>query len=85
LQTRRALGVVATNHGRSRKVLHELYRLEGFFDAATAAGDLYQVLTQNNYWPADRPAPEPLPTSDLAYPNMACTPAGARKLGIVPQ
>lgn len=66
-------------------VLHELYRMEGFFDAAAVADDLYKVLTQSNYWPADRPPPEPLPTSDLAYPNMACTHEGARKLGIVDQ
>jgi hypothetical protein len=55
-------------------VLTEIYRLEGAFDAATIAADLYQVFRQNNYWPADRPPPEPLPTSDLAYPNMICTP-----------
>jgi hypothetical protein len=40
----------------------------------------------HNYWPADRPPSEALPTSDLAYPpNMACTHEGARKLGIVAQ
>jgi hypothetical protein len=66
-------------------ILRELYRMEGFFDAAAAAADLYKVLVRDNYWPADRPPPEALPASDLAYPNMACTHEGARKLGIVPQ
>jgi hypothetical protein len=66
-------------------VLTEIYRLEGFFDAAQIGDDLHKLLVQDNYWPADRPQPEPLPTSDLAYPNMACTHEGARKLGIVAQ
>jgi hypothetical protein len=66
-------------------ILHELYRLEGFFDAATAASDLYQLLIQNNYWPAGMAAPAPLPTSYLAYPNMACTPEGTDHLGITAQ
>lgn len=63
-------------------VLTEIYRLEGFFDAATATADIRQVLVQQNYWPADRPQPAELPEHYLAYPNMACTPEGARRLGI---
>jgi hypothetical protein len=63
-------------------IVHEHYRLEGIFDAATAAGDLYMALTQNNYWPAGMPEPEPLPSHYLAYPNMACTPEGLERLGI---
>lgn len=62
--------------------LHEVYRLEGIFDAKTAAGYLYQALVQNGYWPADRPRPAALPSHYLAYPNLACTKEGARHLGL---
>lgn len=63
----------------------ELYRLEGMFDAASIASDLYRVLRQTDAWPADRPAPAPLPTHYLAYPNLACTPEGLRRLGLTTQ
>lgn len=64
--------------------LHELFRLEGFFDARTVADDLLQVLIRENFWPDDRALPATLPSHVLAYPNLACTPDGARRLGIVP-
>lgn len=65
--------------------LVEIYRLEGMFDAASIASDLYRVLRQSNYWPADRAPPAALPTHYLAYPDLACTPEGLRRLGLINQ
>lgn len=62
--------------------LVEIYRLEGIFDAARIASDLYRVLRQGNYWPPDRAAPAALPTHYLAYPDLGCTPEGLRRLGL---
>ena len=62
--------------------LTELYRLEGFFDAETIANDLLSALGQARLWPADMDRPGPLPQHPLAYPGMACNPAGAKRLGL---
>ena len=62
--------------------LQELYRMEGFFDAETIANDLRRVLIQHGHWPKAQPKPAPLPRHPLAYPGKACTPEGARRLGI---
>ena len=61
----------------------ELYRMEGFFDAQTAARDLRAAIVAHGLWPAGVAAPKPLPGHYLAYPGMACTWEGARRLGIV--
>ena len=60
--------------------LTELYRLEGFFDARTAAEDLRKALVASNY-AKDLAAPKTLPSHYLAYPGLACTPQGAKRLG----
>jgi hypothetical protein len=57
--------------------LVELHRMEGFFDAEAIATDLRKVI-----WPKGLPDPPKLPSNSFAYPNMACTAEGARRLGI---
>jgi hypothetical protein len=63
-------------------MLTELYRIEGVFDAATVAGDIRRVAKDGGYWPDSQKEPAPLPQHYLAYPNMGCTPEGARRLGL---
>lgn len=62
--------------------LTELYRIEGFVDAATIAGDLRKVFEARRYWQPSLPQPTSLPAHALAYPGKACTPAGAQRLGL---
>ncbi|MGE0153560.1 MAG: hypothetical protein AB7R90_13165 [Reyranellaceae bacterium] len=76
LQVYPTVSVVAPRTDR----LTELYRAEGFTDAATLAGDLERTLRGNRLWPADQPKPAPLTTHYLAYAGKACTPEGARRL-----
>ncbi len=63
--------------------LTEVHRLEGFFDAQSAARFLRGAIVAKGFWPASAAAPKPLPGHYLAYPGMACTWEGARRLGIV--
>jgi hypothetical protein len=65
-------------------MLAELYRMEGFFDAESIGADLQSALTKSNLWPTDMARPGRLPQHALAYPGMACTVEGAKRLGIVP-
>jgi hypothetical protein len=64
-------------------VLTELHRIEGVFDAATVAGDIRRVAEAGGYWPDGRHRPATLPNHYLAYPNLGCTPEGARRLGLM--
>lgn len=61
--------------------LTEIYRMEGFFDAQSIERDLLTLFTQSHYWPSGRALPRTLPSHALAYPGLACTPAGRKRLG----
>jgi hypothetical protein len=63
--------------------LTELYRMEGFFDAESVADHLVRVVAGEKLWPKGLAVPGKLPGHYLAYPGKACTPEGAKRLGIV--